>query len=94
MKKFQVKVFLKCKNKRSLCILFVPYHGVPYPWYKVHILTGIYEKKRSNFGDYDALFLDVDIKIVNNIYSLNLYNSSHSSCFSLKEWNICQVIFL
>ena len=59
MKKFQVKVFLKRKNKRNLCILFVPYHGAPYPWYKVHILTEIYEKKSSNFGDYVTKW-DVD----------------------------------
>ena len=50
MKKCQVKVFLKRKSKRHLCIF--SHHGFPYPWYKVHILTRKYEKKSSNFGDY------------------------------------------
>ena len=31
--------FLKHKNKRDLCIFFVPYHVAPYPWNEVHILT-------------------------------------------------------
>ena len=29
-------------KKRNLCTLFVPYHGVPYPWYDVQILTKTY----------------------------------------------------
>ena len=52
MKKFYVKVILKCKNKKNLCIFFVPYHEVPYSWYRVHILTRSYEKKSSDSGDY------------------------------------------
>ena len=30
---------IKTKKKRNRCIIFVPYHGVPYPWYDVLILT-------------------------------------------------------
>ena len=47
-----MKVLLQRKNKLNLCIFFVPYRGVPYPWYEVHILTRICEKTKSNFGDY------------------------------------------
>ena len=35
-----------------MCIFCSPYHGVPYPWYEVHILARSYEKTRSNFGVY------------------------------------------
>ena len=53
MKTFDVKVFLKCKNKRNLCIfLFLIMIQFPYSWHKVHILTRSYEKKSSNSGDY------------------------------------------
>ena len=49
MKTFYVKVFLKCKNKRNLCIflyfLFLIMIQVPYSWYKVRILTRSYKKK-------------------------------------------------
>ena len=47
-----MKALLKYKNKRNLCILFVLYHGVPDPWYEVHILSRSYEKTNFNLGDY------------------------------------------
>ena len=47
-----MKVFLKCKNKGNLCILFVPYHDTSSLFlYKFHILTRSYEKKSSDSGD-------------------------------------------
>ena len=52
MKKINVKVLSKCKNKRNLCIFIIPYHEVPYSWYKVHMLTRSYKKKSSDSGDY------------------------------------------
>ena len=43
MEKLWVKVLLeRKKKKRNLCIFFVPCHGIPYPWYSVHILTRRY----------------------------------------------------
>ena len=54
--KYYVKVLLKCKSKRNLCIFFVPHLEVPYSWYFVHIiLTRSYEKKSSASGDYVAI---------------------------------------
>ena len=42
-----------------MCKFFVSHHGVPYPWYEVHILPRSYEKTSSSFGDYVARW-DVD----------------------------------
>ena len=47
-----MKILLKRKTKRNLCIFSVPYHGVPYPLCEVHIFTRSYDKASSNFGDY------------------------------------------
>ena len=54
-----MKVLSKRKKKKKLCIFSVPYHGVPYPWYEVHILTRSYQKTSSNFSDYVSKW-DVD----------------------------------
>ena len=47
-----LKLKVKRKNIRNLCLFFAPYHRAPYLWYKVHILTTSNEKTSSNFGYY------------------------------------------
>ena len=47
-----LKLKVKRKNKRNLCLFFGPYHEAPYLWYKVHVLTTSNEKTSSNFGYY------------------------------------------
>ena len=47
-----LKLKVKRKNIRNLCLFFAPYHRAPYLWYKVYVLTTSNEKTSSNFGYY------------------------------------------